>query len=354
MKLLVISLCTTGIMRELFVFYSQKFAEKCELYCITNDNVSHEETRAKECLNVRYKRKNPLGYFSPKKLGEIKRFIKKVQPDCVLFFTPHPLNILLSRFVGKHFFYAVQIHDPVPHLGLGRLDRIIRLMQIRRHKKRADLVFVAGEALKKQLVEVYGFDEGKIRPVFLATVDNFTEHPRTYDGPMTIDALFFGRIEEYKGIDILSEAAKLTEKKYRIKVDGRGDKSFEERVSKEYIDWANVFVSDEDMIRDIQQSKLVVLPYKEASGSMTLGIAFYFGKPVIATRVGVFPEYIGNAGVLVEPCDEKGLAKAMDDLLGNPELLAELSENAMKRFSVFEIERATDAYIKLIEEGVHA
>ena len=78
MKLLVVSLCTSGVMREHFITYARYFSQKNELYCVTNDNVSNDELSAVETLNVRYKRSAPWTYFSLVKLSKIKKFIKYI------------------------------------------------------------------------------------------------------------------------------------------------------------------------------------------------------------------------------------------------------------------------------------
>ena len=72
------------------------------------------------------------------------------------------------------------------------------------------------------------------------------------------------------------------------------------------------------------------MPYRDATGSMTVAQAFYYGKPVIATDVGVFPEYVKDGGIIVKKEDSQALAKAINDLLGDDDLLKKLSCNAKK------------------------
>jgi glycosyltransferase involved in cell wall biosynthesis len=55
--------------------------------------------------------------------------------------------------------------------------------------------------------------------------------------------------------------------------------------------------------------------------------ALAMGKPCIATSVDGIPEIItdGANGYLVNPKDIKGLAKAMEVMINNPEILQEFS-----------------------------
>jgi glycosyltransferase involved in cell wall biosynthesis len=71
------------------------------------------------------------------------------------------------------------------------------------------------------------------------------------------------------------------------------------------------------------------------------------GKPVIGTRVGGTVEQIedGTTGILVEPEDPEGLARAMETLLRDAGLRAEMGAQARTRFlSLFEFE---SFYVKI-------
>lgn len=55
------------------------------------------------------------------------------------------------------------------------------------------------------------------------------------------------------------------------------------------------------------------------------------GVPCIATRVGATAELIGDAGVLIDPGDERGLIDALAKLTGDPDLRATLGASARLR-----------------------
>ena len=65
--------------------------------------------------------------------------------------------------------------------------------------------------------------------------------------------------------------------------------------------------------------------------------AFYFGVPVVASRIGGIPEIIkdGENGLLVEPRDEKGLAEAVIKLLKDPELADKFRQRGRETFNNF-------------------
>ena len=79
------------------------------------------------------------------------------------------------------------------------------------------------------------------------------------------------------------------------------------------------YLSNDHVAHIFQSASVVVLPYIEGSQSGVVRVAYVFGKPVIATRVGSIPESVkhGVTGLIVPPRDEVALAQAIVDLLGN-------------------------------------
>ena len=59
-------------------------------------------------------------------------------------------------------------------------------------------------------------------------------------------------------------------------------------------------------------------------------VAYAFGKPVIATRVGGLPDVVeeGRSGLLVSPQSPPELAAAIEKIIGNPDLAARMGAYA--------------------------
>ena len=88
------------------------------------------------------------------------------------------------------------------------------------------------------------------------------------------------------------------------------------------------FISDEGRSELFRRASVVVLPYIEASQSHIISLAYRFGKPVVATRVGGLPAMVddGKTGFLVAPRDVDGLSKAVVRLMENEEMRRELRQ----------------------------
>jgi glycosyltransferase involved in cell wall biosynthesis len=96
------------------------------------------------------------------------------------------------------------------------------------------------------------------------------------------------------------------------------------------------FVSDEDVGTYFSASDVVVLPYKTASQSGIVQIAYHFDTPVIVSNVGGLPEIVdeGKTGYSVNP-DPDSFAEAIQSFFASEDN-ASFSMNVAefkKRFS---------------------
>lgn len=356
MRLLVISLCTQGIgvMKEHFIYYSKRFAKKADLYCITNDNVSNEELEAIETLNVKYVRRNPFGYFSLFKLHKINKFIKKVNPDVIFVLSHHATNIILANFLKKYN-VVYQVHDPEPHIGTSFIEKNILQIQLKKFAKFCKKIIASAEDVKKKTLNVVRYNKDDIEVIPLAVLDNYIDDSIKASDE-EIDLLYYGKIRRYKGLDTFIEALTILEKegiKPKVKLVG-GKDVLEVFPNIKYIP-KNVsiegFAENKLLISYIKKAKALVLPYHEATGTMAIGQAFYYGIPVIATDVGCFSEYVGNGGIICEHSNKESLALAIKKYLSDISLQNTLSDNAKKIYSEkFTIESVTKQHIELFEK----
>jgi len=146
-------------------------------------------------------------------------------------------------------------------------------------------------------------------------------------------ALFFGAIRPYKGLDLLLAAIGPVRRACRealFVVAGHvlvGERTaYEQQVAELGLGAEDVvlrfaYLSAAEAIAYVCACDLVVLPYRRIYQSGVLLWAYSFGRPVLATRVGSFPESIeeGRTGWLVEEEDAVGLQQALIRILQDPE-----------------------------------
>jgi glycosyltransferase involved in cell wall biosynthesis len=90
----------------------------------------------------------------------------------------------------------------------------------------------------------------------------------------------------------------------------------------------NDFVPNEDVHKYFQVSDAIVLYYSYATPSGVESIACNFSLPILATRVGHFPETVkdGYNGYLAEPNDIDSMAAAMEKIIEHPVNRANVAE----------------------------
>jgi L-malate glycosyltransferase len=73
--------------------------------------------------------------------------------------------------------------------------------------------------------------------------------------------------------------------------------------------------------------------YTSENESFGLSIleTMFFGKPVVAVRIGGIPEVVGDAGYLHEFGDIAAMAAALDTLVDSPETARQLGERGRER-----------------------
>jgi glycosyltransferase involved in cell wall biosynthesis len=143
-------------------------------------------------------------------------------------------------------------------------------------------------------------------------------------------ALCIGRLEAYKGLDVLVEAARrLDPQRMCVVVAGPGRwERFVRRPLPPNVEVRGRLVEDEEAVDLFARCSLVALPYVEASQSALVAAAYFFRKPVIVTNVGALPEYVveGETGWVIPPRDPRALAGALQAALSDPARLARMGE----------------------------
>ena len=132
--------------------------------------------------------------------------------------------------------------------------------------------------------------------------------------------LFFGRIEGYKGLNILVDAfqiAKQIHPDISLTIAGKGP--IEDRVKSLILQLGiqsiDRWIPDDELSEIIADCGVMVMPYLSATQSGVAAVALGNGMPSIATDVGALPEQIIDRknGIIVPPNDVRALAAAMVD-----------------------------------------
>ena len=143
----------------------------------------------------------------------------------------------------------------------------------------------------------------------------------------SIVLLFFGYVRKYKGLDILIEAfpkilAEIPEARLLI-VGEFYDKPdpYLDQIKKlgieDKVKVVNEFVPNEDVAKYYEVSDVVILPYRSATQSGILNVAYGFNKPVIVTDVGGLAEFVdeGKTGFVVKPDSPSAIVEGVKNFI---------------------------------------
>ena len=200
----------------------------------------------------------------------------------------------------------------------------------------ADQVIVHATIARQQLLTQYGCHPERVHLIPIGSYDFYRTCASDTQAERPNTVLFFGRIWEYKGLQYLIEAEPLITKAIpdaRIIIAGYGER-FEKyqkaMLNPHHFEVHNYRIPDEQVAHFFQQASVVALPYIEASQSGVASVAYAFGKPVVATRVGGLPDVVieGQTGLLVPPADACSLAEAIITLLRDAPLRHKMGQQA--------------------------
>ncbi len=142
--------------------------------------------------------------------------------------------------------------------------------------------------------------------------------------------LFFGLLRPYKGLDVLLRAWRgIEDAELWIVGMPRMDVTTLLADAPPNVRFVPRFIPDAELPAYFTRSALVVLPYLEADQSGVLFAALAFGKPLLLSDVGGFPEVAATGAARTVPAgDSAALGKALRELLADPAALSAMAEQA--------------------------
>ena len=268
----------------------------------------------------------------------IIRKFKKLKPDIVHI---QECNNILNLFFLILGFKknVVTVHDVVLHPGSevssNKRWKLMFINLLRRYVYQN--IIVHGEKLKKLLLKHYRNQADNVFVIPHGSLCSFRVKGQVSINEEPFTVLFFGRIQEYKGLKYLIQAEPIVSKElpeFKIIIAGQGqdlDALKPNLMENRHLEVHDRFIPNDEVSIFFQRTVVVVLPYIEASQSGVVAMAFAFGKPVIVTQVGSIAEMVEHnvSGIIIPPKNSKALAKAIIDILKSPEKRKVMSQNAL-------------------------
>jgi len=272
------------------------------------------------------------------------------KPDLTYFISSHPLNnigiILIKIFnkINNHKIMVLShIHDPIPHSDTKYrffiyLSQLVQIWL-------SDKICVFGKKLGNFLSSHYKVPKENILYIRHGAY-RISDKTCLYSGYEKSDFIYvslLGRIDKYKGVDIFLKAAKraldiIDNQKINVVflIGGEGNLSeyydLLHEIPLKNLDIRNYLLSNSEFDEILKRSYCCVLPYKDASQTGNIQIAYYNACPVIATNTGSLDELVvdGETGFIIPVNDIESLAHRIVYFIKNPEQRLSFGARALK------------------------
>jgi glycosyltransferase involved in cell wall biosynthesis len=248
------------------------------------------------------------------------------------------------------------MHWRLPEAG-ARIGRALR-----RLLAEMDAVIVHSEHGARRLQQDFGVPAERIRVIPHGAFDYLTNQDDEIPLPEELRAatapviLSFGLVRPYKGVDVLLEAfAGIEDAELWIVGMPRmpmGELHEMADRAPGTVRFVERFVGDPEVPAFMRRADLVVLPYRNIEQSGVLYTALAFGRPLVLSSVGGFPEVAERgAARLVPPDDPDALAGVIEELLGDRAQRDALADAATAAAATdYSWDRIADATMELYGE----
>ena len=268
-------------------------------------------------------------------IRRLQRVLAEFRPDVVHLQHGHFWFNLALPFL-RRYPLVITIHDPRIHLGDAATQRTPQWLYDFGFRQARQVIVHTQQAAQIVETELH-IPARRIHIVPHLLLGDDSEQAHVEEAGNQI--LFFGRIWPYKGLAHLIRAEPLITASVpdaQIVIAGRGENFTRYRqlmVHPERFVVHNEYISNDKRSELFRRASVIVLPYVEATQSGVVPLAYTFGKPVVATRVGGLPEQVEHAqtGYLVPPRDEQALANAIISLLQDRALRRRLGANGKRK-----------------------
>ncbi len=287
-----------------------------------------------------------------------------------------------SEFAGEALWYSFNKKFPLvtrlatPFFQLKKLNgrfyfglRPFSNWMEKKQTLQSDGIFTSTNALAKTVTDEWRIEQSRVKvipnSVDVSRVISLAESKPAHRGLNNVNfLLYFGRLEERKGVHVLSDALPEVFNQVPnismvfvgsdLKYQGSSMREYIKKKTYKYPDRVVFFdnLPHDELFPIVKASKMVILPSLWEAFGFVCVEAMALGRPVIASSDSGFAEIIENnsSGYLVEPGKSDILADKIISGLKDKEELAGISERARERALDFEVSKIALRLLAYYEE----
>lgn len=301
------------------VVNSGKYSYKGKII-IPEEKICYIEYPTSKSIKLLYK------FYPYKIIQTIQKFKKEIHP--------HAIHLLTGEFsLAPYFFFKKSndnlyytVHDLHPHetekksLLASLFDKYTILGNKLNRNKISNLTTCSisqynelKELYPKKNIVLFNFPS-----LVTEQIANGKEEVSELKG-INDYILFFGSSDRYKGIDLLIDVYEKSsiQKQHKLVIAGKGE-NYQSMMSSANIIRINRFIKDEEIYNLFLKAAVIVYPYRSATMSGVLSIAYYFNKKVILSDIPFFQQYACENSFFFKNGDKSSLQESIITALATP------------------------------------
>src|SRR5262245_25293467 len=255
-------------------------SKKADLFAVVSQNADHidywrgSSLKILEVPTFKTQLQALLSHMNTAKVRALAGQISALRPDVLLCPMVHPWTPALQKYLAN-IPVVTTVHDPAAHPGL--IHRMSSLWERRSARIASRCVVLSQtfvEAMQAQGVARERIDV--IPHAIFSFYDQFAENAQHSQVPRSL--LFFGRITQYKGLDVLIRAFAISQERSAdvgLNVVGEGDvRPYQHLLDRaKNLTVTNCWVDDSQVPAIFQSADIVMIPYTSASQSGVIALA---------------------------------------------------------------------------------
>jgi len=271
-----------------------------------------------------------LNSIDPRTFKKTAKDIENYAPNILIISYWMPFFVPAYRAIAKRLKKKMQIvgliHNAIPHE-----PRFFDNTLTKHFFKHCHRFIALSETVKDDILKISPNADIILQPHpiyehYGAKIDKNEALASLNLDPKKKTLLFFGLIREYKGLDLLIEAMDRLDDSYQLIIAGESYVSFnnyKEQIKRtsaaDRIKTHIYFVNNEQLTRFFSAADLLVLPYKSATQSGVVPVAYHFELPILATDVGELKKTIDTPKTgLICQVDAESIAKGIQEYFNSP------------------------------------
>lgn len=321
----------------------------------------HFETKVithmdKDLIKIPQEKKifSEAGNYSFREQFELTRLLKKHKD--FFYFSPH---YVFPYFLKNRLIVTVHdlIHFKFPEFFKPRVKVKIAKLFIKKIKRDASFIFTVSETTRNDMVEMFGFNENRIKVIYNGLSEDFFNMGKTVIRDNIPYILYTGNLKPHKNIPVLLKAfKKISRDNPEIELVLAG--VTKDNILESDLEALNLksrvkttgYISREKLIEYIDNSLFFVFPsLYEGFGFPPLE-AMARKKAVISSPKGSLSEILGNAALYFDPYSPDDLAEKITQFIKDSRLRKEYEENGFTHSKKFTLKRSVEKYISILKE----